>query len=280
MNPFVAIVLNRGKDPDLGYTRGLVSRLTSRGCGVRLPDELSGEFAGTRLVSFGPAPDYMAGAAAVIVLGGDGTILSIASFCAQRELPVLGINLGTVGFMAELEKDEPFDPGRLLSGDCRLEERMMLETLIDGKDPLYSLNECCVLLDHGFHILTTDLFLGEKKLCEFKADGLIFSTPTGSTGYSFSAGGAVVDSQLDSIGVKAICPYLLNNAHHFLFRPDTVLTVRNIRTHSGRVYASSDGREEREVTENSVLTVRRAEKPLLLVRFGDRSNFEAFFKKF
>ena len=262
----VVLAVNPTKDPDLSYARSVEKAFSDRGLAVRITDALH--------------PERCAEADLAVVLGGDGTILSVASACATGSVPVLGINLGTVGFMAELEKDEAIPVDRLLSGDYFLEDRMMLETLFNGKDPLYSLNECCVSLDHGFHILTMDLYLGEKKLCGFKADGVIFSTPTGSTGYSFSAGGALVDSRLDSIGVKAICPYMLRGAHHLLFSPDTVLTVKNICTHSGRLYASSDGREEREVLENTVLTVRRAAKPLQLVRFGDRSNIEIFFQKF
>ena len=276
----VALVLNPSKDPAFAVAKSVAAAFSSRGCPVFVSDAFAAPLAGAPGVRFLPDPLYLDGADLALVLGGDGTILSIASFCARRRIPVLAVNLGTVGFMAQLKKEDPLPVERLLSDSFECEERMMLETLFDGKDPYISLNECCVSLDHGFHILTMDLYLGEKRLCGFKADGVIFSTPTGSTGYSFSAGGALVDSALDCIGVKAICPYMLRGAHHLLFSPDTVLTVKNIRTHAGRLYASFDGREEREVKEENVLTVRRAAEPLRLVRFEDRSNIEIFFEKF
>ena len=276
----IGIVVNRKKDPDLSFVKKVLSALAPKGAEILLaaPAREGAEWKNVRFVG---SESELFCADMILVLGGDGTILSIASFAAKAGVPILGVNLGTVGFMAEIEKDRLSLLDRLFTGEYSIEERMMLETRAQGSnEPLISLNECCISLDHGFHILTADLYDEEKKICEIKADGVIFSTPTGSTGYSFSAGGAVVDSRLPSIGVKAICPYLLNNAPHLIFPETARLTLKNIATRSGSLYVSSDGREEQRLPENSSLTVCRSPYSLKMIRFGKTSNIYSFFKKF
>ena len=276
----IGIFLNQQKDPDCAFTRLVIERLSRHDCKILLPERYREVLAGFEKVDFSSRKERLARADFMLALGGDGTILSIAGLCAEKGIPVLGINIGTVGFMSEIEKDELDRLDQLFTGKYTLEDRMMIETNVSGKKTLFSLNECCISRDHGFHILTLELYLGEEKLCDFKADGVIFSTPTGSTGYSFSAGGALVDSRLDCIGVKAICPYLLNNSHHLVFHPDTVLKVKNIATKSGRLYASSDGREEVTLSEGDELTIRKAPISLKVIRFSEKINLHAFFRKF
>lgn len=276
----IGIFLNQQKDPDCAFTRLVIERLSRHDCKILLPERYREALSGFEKVEFSNRKDRLARADFMLALGGDGTILSIARLCAEKRIPVLGVNIGTVGFMSEIEKDELNRLDQLFTGKYTCDDHMMIATSVNGGEPLLSLNECCITRDHGFHIMTMELYLGEEKLCDFKADGVIFSTSTGSTGYSFSAGGALVDSRLDCIGVKAICPYLLNNSHHLVFHPDTVFTIKNIASKSGRLYVSSDGREEITLSERDVLTVQKAPISLKLIRFSNQINLHAFFRKF
>ncbi len=215
----------------------------------------------------------------LITLGGDGTILSVAPRAAGAGIPIFGINLGNVGFMTSLEEKELAKLPLLLKGDLTVSSRMLLECKI-GEESFYALNEFVIAPERGFHIVELDLYTGRKKLCKFRADGLIFNTPTGSTGYSFSAGGAVQDANFDSIGVKAVSSYLLINAHHMIFSPETLFTVKGAASEGGKVTVCADGRTVIPITENDVVKIRRAPHRLKLIFLKPRSNLEVFFRKF
>lgn len=215
----------------------------------------------------------------LMTLGGDGTILSVAKRAAETGIPIFGINFGNVGFMTSLEEKEIGKLSTLSETEMTVSSRMLLECSV-GEETFYALNEFVIAPERGFHIVELDLFTGRKKLCRFRADGLIFNTPTGSTGYSFSAGGAVQDADFDSIGVKAVSSYLLINAHHMIFSPDTVFTVKGASTEEGNVTLCADGRAVRPLTERDSVKIRRAPHRLKLIFLKPKSNLEVFFRKF
>ena len=215
----------------------------------------------------------------LITLGGDGTILSVAEEAARAGIPIFGINFGNVGFMTSLEEKELDQLPQLLKKDLPISSRMLLECTV-GTESFYALNEFVIAPEKGFHIVELDLFTGKKKLCHYRADGLIFNTPTGSTGYSFSAGGAVQDANFDSIGVKAISSYLLINAHHMIFAPETVFTVKGATSEGARVTVCADGKAHKTVTVTDTVKIRRAKHRLKLIFLKPRSNLEVFFRKF
>ncbi len=216
----------------------------------------------------------------LLTLGGDGTILSVAPRAAAAGIPILGINFGTVGFMTSLEEKELHKLSALIRGEYTTSSRMLLSCKIDGEEEFYALNEFVIAPEKGFHIVELSLSQGRKKLCDFRADGLIFNTPTGSTGYAFSAGGAVVDATFDSIGVKAVSSYLLINSHHMIFSPETVFTVKGARCDGGRVTVCADGKEVRALREGDRVRIARAKKRVELICLKERSNMEVFFRKF
>jgi NAD+ kinase len=216
----------------------------------------------------------------LVTLGGDGTILSVARRAAENDLPIFGINLGHVGFMAALEKKEIHKISRLVTGKVLTSSRMLLSCFVNGEEKLCALNEFVIAPEKGFHIVELSLYTGKRKLCDFRADGLIFNTPTGSTGYSFSAGGAVMDADFDAIGVKAISSYLLIGAHHMVFSPETVFTAENCRSEGSKITVCADGREEVTLSKGDTVKICRSEKRVRLITLKKQSNQEVFFRKF
>lgn len=212
-------------------------------------------------------------------LGGDGTILSVAIRAAKAGIPIFGINFGNVGFMTSLEEKELSRLSELREENLTVSSRMLLECRV-GEDRFYALNEFVIAPERGFHIVELDLFTNDKKLCKFRADGLIFNTPTGSTGYSFSAGGAVQDADFDSVGVKAVSSYMLINSHHMIFSPETVFSVRGATTEEGCVTLCADGRAVRPIGEGDAVEIRRSDLRLKLIFLKPKSNLEVFFRKF
>lgn len=154
----------------------------------------------------------------IIVLGGDGTIIQVASKAAQHDLPILGINLGTLGYLAEVERDN-INPAidKILSGEYEIEERMMLEA-----GGITSLNDIVISRNGRLRVIEYELKVNGKVLNHCLADGMIVSTPTGSTGYSLSSGGPIVEPDASLILVTPICPHTLNTRSIVLSPDDTV----------------------------------------------------------
>jgi NAD+ kinase len=277
----ISLYPNEKRDPDLEFTRQVIRLLEEDGVRFFVEDRYFAYLASVSSeIDFVSYEELFCLGEVVVVLGGDGTMLSVARSAAEYGVPLCGINLGNVGFITSLEKKEIGKIRRLLTDRITFSERMTVSCRINGAEALLALNECVIAPEKGFHIVEMDLFAGEKKLCDFRADGVIFHTPTGSTGYSFSAGGAVCDGEFDLLGVKAISSYLLRGAHHMIFSPDTVFSVKNCRSEGCPVTVCADGREAVELCEGDEVVFCRSEKRVKLVEFSKTGNHEIFFRKF
>ncbi len=144
---------------------------------------------------------------AAVVFGGDGTLLRYAVETAKASLPMIGVNSGTLGYLAELEQDEIPQLAALCGNDVRIEERMMLEASLDGRVIDYALNEALISRGAAVRMLEFRLDCDGTAAATYRADGLILSTPTGSTAYAMSAGGPIVDPRLDAFAACPVCPH-------------------------------------------------------------------------
>ena len=157
-----------------------------------------------------------------VVIGGDGTILSAAKPCSKRDIPVLGVNMGKVGYMSGVEVGELDLLKKLFSGDYRCEKRMMLDVQINNGATETALNDVVICHQMQKRMISLSLSENNKSLGNFRADGLILSTPTGSTAYSLSAGGPVMDPGLELILSVPICAHSLG-ARPIVFGRDSEL---------------------------------------------------------
>lgn len=277
----ISLYPNPKRDKDLSCTRRLARLLGEMGHTVLLSREYETKLGTSHeKIAFVSEEELFTQGSALIPLGGDGTILSVASRAAEAGIPVLGINLGRIGFMAGLEKEDLERLPLLKPEDFTVSERMLLCCQVGNQKPFYALNEIVIAPEKGFHIVEMSLRANGRHLSDFRADGLIFNTPTGSTGYAFSAGGAVTDAGLDSIGVKAVSSYMLINAHHMIFRPDTEFLVEKLHSEGGTVTVCADGREISFLKEGDTVSITRASHRLKLCFLGEKSNLEVFFRKF
>jgi NAD+ kinase len=217
-----------------------------------------------------PDEDFARTADLVIAAGGDGTILRALALAAPARVPVLGVNLGRLGFLAEVD---PPELGRALqavdAGEYRVEERLALEcTLhVDGAaTTVRAFNDLVVCRTPGFGQAALAVSVGGELFARYAADGMIVATPTGSTAYTLSVGGPIVSPVADAILVTPLAP-------HGLF--DRTLTIAAIELleievlrESAPVVLERDGRRERELTPGARMAVRRSDTPGLLVRLG------------
>jgi NAD+ kinase len=205
----------------------------------------------------------------LIVLGGDGTILEAARRAAQRGTPILGINLGRLGYMAELEMSELDNLSCLFTGNYKIEKRSMLRVeLLSGgelKSFCYALNDAVISNGSVSRMIDLELSEGGVPVTTYRADGLIIATPTGSTAYSMSAGGAIVDPRVPCFCATPICPHSFI-ARPIIFSDESVLEVRNVCVREKMLYLTVDGRMNFELYRNQVVRITKSNLQTGLIR--------------
>ena len=229
--------------------------------------------------NFLPMDELYAEADLIIVLGGDGTILEAARRSAARGTPILGINLGRVGYMAELEMSELDLIGSLFDrttaegfkpASFEIEKRFMLNVEVlntagEVRQTMYGLNDAVITNGAVARIVDIELSEGGNHVTTYRADGLIVATPTGSTAYSMSAGGPVADPRVKCLCVTPICPHSLA-ARPLIFPDSATLVVRNICQREKMLYLTVDGRSNCELYRNESVRITRSPMEINLVR--------------
>ncbi|HEX4048680.1 MAG TPA: NAD(+)/NADH kinase [Elusimicrobiota bacterium] len=233
-----------------------------------------------------PSAEAIRRADFAIALGGDGTMLRVAREVAPRGIPLLGVNVGTLGFLSGIEAgDLKRRLDAAVSGRFIVEERSMLsaETLRGGRrifGPELALNEVVIRCGDQARAITLSTRSGERFVADFFGDGLIVATPTGSTAYSLAASGPIVDPSLDVTLLAPICPHTLTQ-RPLIVPAHLPLTIRMTprRSETPRVLVSIDGRPGCELKVGDEVRVRRAETPLRLLLPPGRSFFEVLRRK-
>ncbi len=231
------------------------------------------EFAGVAGYPRGmPLPEMLEKAELLIVLGGDGTILRAARLMGKRQIPMLGIRFGRLGFLAELSgKTWEKELRDILAGKYHIDERMVLETHVNTYDETYyALNDIVLLRSPSSRLLTTEVFVDGEYMNTFRSDGIIVATPTGSTAYSLSSGGPIVTPGMNAFIINPICPHMLSN-RPMVISGDCGISIR-FREHSDGCVLSFDGQQDTPVEPDTLIRVRRADHKVSLVR-SEHSNF-------
>jgi NAD+ kinase len=217
-----------------------------------------------------PIEEVCAGADCIIVLGGDGSILDAARRAATLGKPLLGINLGHLGYMTELELNELDLLEHVVKDECEIDERAMLSVSVHTqtgglKAESFALNDAVISNGSVARIVDIELYEGGEKVSAYRADGMIIATPTGSTAYSMSAGGPVIDPHLPCLVVTPVCPHSLTT-RPLLFRDDATLEIKNICQREKMLYLTVDGRINFEIYRGDTVRVTRSPMTTKLIR--------------
>ena len=218
------------------------------------------------------------GTECVIVLGGDGTLIQAARDLSSINVPVFGINIGTLGYLTEIDMEQAFPAiDRIMADEYNIDTRMILRGRVyRGDDKLYSdiaLNDIVINRMGSLKIINFDIFVNGEYLITYPADGLIVSTPTGSTAYNLSAGGPIVRPQTDCIVMTPVCPHVLNKSS-VIFGGEDVLEVRMTPSRSGveeRV-VTFDGTDYINLVSGDRIVISRSDTRASLIRIG-KHNF-------
>lgn len=215
----------------------------------------------------------------VIAVGGDGTIIHKAKLAAALNKPVLGVNAGRLGFTAGLEREELFLLPKLLSGDYQEEHRFMLSAkVISGeRQTVYRALNDAVVSGESTSIIDYEMALGENSGYHCRADGLIVATPTGSTAYSLSAGGPVIQPDMNCLVYTPVCPHSLFN-RSVVFGGDTHLTVR-LPQNKRRVFLTVDGEPPISLSPGDRLEFYRSELAARFVKLGKNNFYDVLSQK-
>jgi NAD+ kinase len=275
----VGVVGKWRADQVVRTTERLLDWLGSRGLKCLVEEQLA---ACTRGVKGFAREELADNVDLLVVLGGDGTLLSAARLLAGSPVPLLGVNAGGLGFLTEIALEELFPVMELvLKGEVDVIQRTMLDAVVHRFDQEMAhhrvLNEVVVNKGALARIIDLETHIGEHYLTTYKADGLIISSPTGSTAYNLSAGGPIVYPSLPSIIITPICPHTLTNRPIIL--PDNVVIWVSIGGVDGDVYLTFDGQVGYQLHEGDRLEVSTSSTPLYIIRSPHRSFFDVLRNK-
>jgi len=278
----IAIITNEIKDRDFRYTAKVIKILKNMGCTVLLPEKMAKEditilYDQEENIVFLPENELYQSAELVIVLGGDGSIIHTSTKAAFVGVPVLGINLGKIGYLAELEENEIESINNIFLGGYEIEGRMLLEIDYNGKT-YYALNDAVIAKSGTSRVIDLRLICDGNIVGEYRADGIIVATPTGSTAYTMSAGGSVVDPKLECISTTPICPHSLS-ARPIIFSPSSVIEVENICEYDKSVALTVDGMDIGEIEIGAKVKIKKSDICAKLIRIKRDSFYSTLRKK-
>ena len=268
MNVFVnkvGIISNEEKDVNLQFTNELAAFIESLGKQVvvrKIGDE------------------NCTGCDFFIALGGDGTMLRAAKVASQGQTPILGINLGTLGYLTDVEKTgAQAAVQRVFDGEFKFEKRIMLDAIVETKTETINfspaLNECVISRGHLSKMVGLEIYINDEYIDFYRADGLIVATPTGSTAYNLSAGGPVLPPDSHMIALTPVC------SHNMFSRPlvlsaSDVVRIKPVCGHAADNHLNLDGDVTHALTNDAVVTIRKSNLYATIIKTTNKGFYEVF----
>ena len=281
----VVLASNPYRDKNFQTARRAVEILKETGLNPRLclPFEVDRSFDLPRDLNFFRLDRELPNADLVICFGGDGTILHMAKAATRRGIPILGVNIGTMGFMAELESTELEKLKNLATGDYTVDNRMMLDVTIQrDRDILFHdicLNDVAVTKGAIARIVHLSVKCDGVQAMECGGDGVIIATPTGSTAYSLSAGGPIVEPEAKNILITPVCAHDVGS-RSIVASDKRVVTVEMIHNARRNAYLSVDGGKAVRINMGDVATIQKSNLETRLIRLKERSFYDVVNAKF
>lgn len=281
----VVLTPNPYRDSDFRTLREAVRILSDAGISARvcLPFDVDRNFTLPSDIYFHRLEREIVGADAVICFGGDGTILHMAKFATRHGVPILGVNIGTMGFIAELEATELDQLKRLAADDYVLDSRMMLDVTVQrDRDIIFHdicLNDVVVTKNTAARIVNLAVACDGVQAMEMSGDGIIVATPTGSTAYSLSAGGPIMEPDAKNILITPICAHDMAS-RTIVASNERLITITLTRNARRNAFLSADGGRSLKLNMGDITTVKTSNMETKLIRLKKRSFFDVVNAKF
>lgn len=272
----IGIISNLDKDKDQIVTKQVISWLEERNIKVFFDEKISAELA---LIKDNYCDEYIfRHSDVIIVLGGDGTLLNVARQASCNEVPLLGINMGHLGFLTETEVEDMYTSlEKLIEGDYRIEKRMMLEAFIRNDDvptkDFIALNDIVIAKGNFSRLITYSIYINDNLVDIYSGDGIIVSSPTGSTAYSLSAGGPIVAPDVEVLLITPVCPHTLHSRSILVSNKDLVKIELNSNCKT-EINLTVDGQKGVKINPGDIVTVKQSIYYANLVKLNNRSFFD------
>lgn len=275
----IGFVTNIEKDPTLQETKKMVDFVLKKGCDVYVSENFSDvhpDVIATSSSEMYKSVDF------VVVIGGDGTILRVARSAAIFDTPILGINFGTLGYLADVEKINAIDAiEKVLNGDFTIENRMMLEPYVErgcvSHEINLALNEVCITNSVCSRMIKLSVEVNGEYFDTFRADGIIVSTPTGSTAYNLSAGGPILSPHTELMTITHICPHTLY-ARPFVIDGNDVVRIR-VQSNYNNVQMSCDGQSTVQMKNDDVIIVKKSRYVTRIIKTTNMNFYDILRRK-
>ena len=276
-----AIIVNLTKEKAITCAARIIEILSSAGAELVMPSECAPWFKDSRVAFAETVEKLFEMSDLAVTVGGDGTIIHAAKFAARASVPLIGVNVGRLGFAADVEPEEIEDLKKLVSGAYITEERLLLEIEVQkpsGSSRYLAVNDAVVTHGQLSKIVDFNLSLNGEAISQYRADGLLFSTPTGSTAYSLSAGGPILAPTMECILMTPVCPHSLFS-RSVVFDADASLCVRVKIPANCSCMLSIDGEKNIEITEADRVYIRRSALKLKLLSIENRNFYRKLNEK-
>jgi NAD+ kinase len=278
------IVTNKGKDPDLSVTHAIMTHLSGRGktCAYSLGNDRC-DSNGSYYTNPEMIPEQTD---CILVLGGDGTLIHTATDTIDRQIPLLGVNLGTLGYLAEIDRSRIYTAmDHLIRDEYTIERRMVLSGTVvrDGEvvQSSIAMNDIVLRKDDAYGTIVVKNYVNDSYLNSYRADGIIISSPTGSTGYSLSVGGPIISPEADLFLMTPLAAHVLNTRSIVLPCEDRISVIigEGRDQEPERAAAFFDGRMKVPMTTGDRIAISRSKKDVLFAKIDNHSFLDTLSRK-
>ena len=273
----ILVIPNTLKDTDLSVTSCVIEKLTEFGMTALVSAEFSGRFDG-KIEYFTSLP---LSAELVLVIGGDGSVIDASRIAIELDIPLLGVNLGNLGYLSEVETDELDILKKLADGDYIVDDKMLLEVILGKSGKVSKAQRLAVndiIVSHSEYLGIADICLENSmnEAVKYRADAVILATPAGSTAYALSSGGPIISHNLDSITATPVSPHSFFN-RSIVYSANEEIKVSNIGSYSIKV--SIDGRFFDSLEKGDFCIVKKSDKRFKMLTFSANNMFTTLFNK-
>ncbi len=273
----VGLFFRKNSESVIRIAKDTANWLVSHNITVKIPDEIKNK------LDQKPSPDFPKGCDMVISLGGDGTLLRAVRISSKLDIPVLGINLGRLGYLTEVEENELHDSlFRIIRGEYKIETREMLKGVVlrSGREikEIHALNDVYLYRDLQSPLVDAILYIDSERVGETRSDGLIICTATGSTAYALSAGGAIIDHECSNFEIVAICPHRLNQRPIII--PSSKKISLDFNSPEGNFSLFADGDMIESIVPHDMVVITKSEYTAKLIRLKSKNFYQVLKSKF
>ncbi len=278
----IALIPNLTRKGAYHTSFDVIAILQRDGMSINMTEDLKDNYKNFGITFFKDTDSLISASDMVLTIGGDGTIMHAARHASPLKKPLLGINMGRLGYVAGLEPDELAMLSRVKTGDFTTEKRMMLKIIhqsANGKNEFFSINDAVISRGSLSRLIDIDVSLDKDYMCNYRADGLIISTPTGSSAYSLAAGGPVVEPTMKCIVMTPICPHSIF-ARSVVFSHHSELVVTASCDDNTEVFLTIDGARTVIINKTDTVSITSSELQAEFIILKDKSFYRVLNDKF